>query len=133
MFTFKKAFSSCSVNDLPKARIFYSEVLGVPVKETPEGLSIQISPDYTIFLYPKPNHSPASYTMLNFQVDSVEETVDRLTAAGVVFLQYEGELQTDKKGIFRNPNSPVIAWFTDPAGNILSVVEDRYADGRTAP
>lgn len=133
MFTFKKAFSSCSVNELAKARTFYSEILGLPVAETPEGLSIQVSPDYTLFLYPKPNHSPASYTMLNFQVDSVEETVDRLTAAGVVFLQYQGELQTDKKGIARNSGGPVIAWFTDPAGNILSVVEDRYPDGRTAP
>jgi catechol 2,3-dioxygenase-like lactoylglutathione lyase family enzyme len=133
MFNFKKAFSSSSVDDLAKARAFYAETLGLPVKETAEGLSIQVSSDYTVFLYPKPTHSPASYTILNFQVDNVETAVDQLTAAGVVFLHYQGELQTDKKGISRQPNAPVIAWFTDPAGNILSVVEDRYSDGRTAP
>jgi catechol 2,3-dioxygenase-like lactoylglutathione lyase family enzyme len=133
MFSFKKAFSSYSVDDLVKARAFYAEVLGVSVTEKTEGLSIQVSSDYTLFLYPKPDHTPASFTVLNFQVDSVEEAVDRLTAAGVVFLQYEGELKTDEKGIVRHPGAPVIAWFTDPAGNIISVVEDRYPDGRTAP
>lgn len=133
MFTFKKAFSSCSVNELAKARTFYSEILGLPVRETPEGLSIQVSPDYTLFLYPKPNHTPATFTVLNFQVDNLETAVDNLTAAGVAFLQYEGEIKTDKKGIARGTTGPLIAWFADPAGNILSVVEDRYPDGRTAP
>ena len=133
MFTFKKSFSSCSVSDLAKAKDFYSKILGLPVKETPEGLSIQVSPDYAVFLYPKPNHTPASFTVLNFQVDNVETAVDSLTAAGITFLQYQGQLQTDKKGIARNSGGPLIAWFTDPAGNILSVVENRYPDGRTAP
>ena len=133
MFTFKKAFSSCSVNDLAKAKGFYSGTLGLPVKETPEGLSIQISSDYTVFLYPKPNHTPASFTVLNFQVDNVETAVDSLAAAGVTFLQYEGEIKTDKKGIARGTTGPLIAWFADPAGNILSIVQDRYPDGRTAP
>lgn len=133
MFTFNKAFSSCSVNDLVEARVFYADTLGLPVTEKAEGLSIQVSSDYALFLYPKPDHTPATFTVLNFQVDNVEEAVGHLTAAGVVFLQYGGELKTDKKGIFRHPNSPVIAWFTDPAGNILSVVEGRYPDGRTAP
>jgi len=133
MFTFKKAFSSCSVDDLAKARAFYSGTLGLPVKESMEGLSIQVSPNYALFLYPKPNHSPASFTILNFQVDNVETAVDSLTAAGITFQQYEGEIKTDKKGIARGTTGPLIAWFTDPAGNIISVVEDRYPDGRTAP
>jgi len=133
MFTFKKAFSSCSVNDLAKARKFYAETLGLPVRETPEGLSIQVDPEYSVFLYPKPNHTPASFTVLNFQVDDIEKAVDDLTAAGVTFLQYEGDIKTDKKGIARGTSGPLIAWFADPAGNIISVVERRYPDGRTAP
>ena len=133
MFTFQKAFSSCSVNDLAKARTFYADTLGLPVKETPEGLSIQVDATYTLFLYPKPNHTPASFTVLNFQVANVETAVDNLTAAGVKFLQYEGDIQTDKKGIARGTTGPLIAWFADPAGNIISVVQNRYPDGRTAP
>lgn len=133
MFTFKKAFSSCSVNDLAKARKFYAETLGLPVRETPEGLSVDVDPDYSVFLYPKPNHTPATFTVLNFQVDNVEKAVDGLTTAGVTFLQYEGEIKTDKKGIARGTSGPLIAWFADPAGNIISVVENRYPDGRTAP
>jgi catechol 2,3-dioxygenase-like lactoylglutathione lyase family enzyme len=133
MLTFKKAFSSCSVNDLAKARVFYAETLGLAVKETPEGLSIQVAPDYSLFLYPKPNHTPAAFTVLNFQVDNVEKAVDNLTAAGVTFLQYEGDIKTDKKGIARGTTGPLIAWFADPAGNIISVVENRYPNGRTAP
>lgn len=133
MFNFKKAFSSYSINDLAKARKFYAETLGLPVRETPEGLSVDVDPDYSVFLYPKPNHTPATFTVLNFQVDNVEKTVDGLTAAGVTFLQYEGEIKTDKKGIARGTSGPLIAWFADPAGNIISVVENHYPDGRTAP
>jgi predicted enzyme related to lactoylglutathione lyase len=133
MFTFSKVFSSFSVNDLDKARSFYATTLGLPVKQTPEGLSIQVAPDYAVFLYPKPNHEPATFTVLNFQVQKIEETVDRLTQAGVSFLHYEGQIATDKKGIARNAGGPLIAWFADPAGNILSVVENHYPDGRTAP
>ncbi|HEV2479748.1 MAG TPA: VOC family protein, partial [Puia sp.] len=121
------------VNDLAKARKFYAETLGLPVKETPEGLSVEVDPEYSVFLYPKPNHTPATFTVLNFQVDNVEKAVDGLTAAGVTFLQYEGEIKTDKKGIARGTSGPVIAWFADPAGNIISVVENRYPDGRMAP
>ena len=133
MFTFQKAFSSCSVNDLAKARAFYAETLGLPVKETPEGLSIQVDATYTLFLYPKPNHTPATFTVLNFQVANVEAAVDGLTAAGVKFLQYEGDIKTDQKGIARPASGPIIAWFADPAGNIISVAQNRYSDGRTAP
>jgi predicted enzyme related to lactoylglutathione lyase len=133
MLTYSKAFSSFSVNDLAKAKSFYANTLGLPVTQTPEGLSIQVAPDYAVFLYPKPNHEPATFTVLNFQVQKIEETVDRLTQAGVSFLHYEGEIATDKKGIARNTTGPVIAWFADPSGNILSLVENRYPDGRTAP
>lgn len=125
MFTFQKAFSSCSVNDLAKAKTFYAETLGLPVKETPEGLGVQVDPAYSLFLYPKPNHTPATFTVLNFQVDNIEAVVDSLTAAGVKFLQYEGDIKTDAKGIARPATGPVIAWFADPAGNIISVVQSR--------
>ena len=133
MLTFNKAFSSFSVNDLDKAAKFYSSTLGLPVTQTKEGLSIKVSADYTVFLYPKPNHEPATFTVLNFQVPNIEEAVDQLNKAGIQFLQYEGEIRTDKKGIARGTSGPLIAWFADPAGNIISVVEDRNPDGRTAP
>lgn len=133
MFAYKKIFSSCSVDDLAKARAFYSNTLGLHVTQTPEGLSVEVAPDYTVFFYPKPNHQPATFTVLNFQVEKIEAAVDSLTASGVKFLQYEGEIKTDKKGIARPASGPQIAWFADPAGNIISVVENRYPDGRKAP
>jgi len=123
MFNYNKSFSSFSVNDLKKAKDFYHQKLGLETNETPEGLSIRIGSEANIFLYPKEDHKPATFTVLNFQVGNIEETVDKLTASGISFLQYEGDLKTDKKGIFRGPVGPKIAWFTDPAGNILSVVE----------
>ena len=123
MFNYTRSFASFSVNDLKKAKNFYQQTLGLETKETPEGLDIRTSDDMAIFLYPKENHEPATYTVFNFKVSNIEETVDKLTAAGVSFLHYEGELQTDKKGIFRG-QGPTIAWFTDPAGNILSVIND---------
>ena len=124
MFNYSRSFSSYSVNDLKKAKDFYQQKLGLETTETPEGLSIRIGNDANVFLYPKEEHKPATFTVLNFQVSNIEEAVDRLTANGITFLQYEGDLQTDKKGIFRGPVGPKIAWFTDPAGNILSVLED---------
>jgi predicted enzyme related to lactoylglutathione lyase len=123
MFNYNKSFSSFSVNDLKKAKDFYHQKLGLETNETPEGLSIRIGSEANIFLYPKEDHKPATFTVLNFQVGNIEETVDKLTASGISFLHYEGDLKTDKKGIFRGPVGPKIAWFTDPAGNILSVVE----------
>jgi len=123
MFTYKRSFSSYSVNDIQKAKAFYQQTLGLDTTETPEGLSINTD-GATLFLYPKGDqHEPATFTVLNFKVGNIEDTVDKLTASGVSFLQYEGELQTDKKGIFRG-DGPTIAWFTDPAGNILSVVQE---------
>ena len=126
MFNYIRSFTSLSVNDLKKAKTFYQQTLGLKTTETPEGLDIKTSDDMAIFLYPKEKHEPATYTVLNFKVSNIEEAVDKLTADGVSFLHYEGELQTDKKGIFRG-NGPTIAWFTDPAGNILSVIEDARA------
>jgi catechol 2,3-dioxygenase-like lactoylglutathione lyase family enzyme len=118
-----KPFSSFSVNDLQKAKEFYGETLGVEVKTDAEGLELHF-PGNTIFIYPKQNHVPATFTVLNFPVKNIEEVVDDLTRRGVRFEKYtEGELKTDEKGIFRG-DGPTIAWFKDPAGNFLSVIEE---------
>ena len=122
--TFKDAatFSSFSVNDLKKAKGFYGGTLGLEVTETPEGLELHL-PGNTVFLYPKPNHTPASFTVLNFSVDNIEEAVAEIEALGLRLEHYDlPDLKTDKRGIFRGPG-PKIAWFKDPAGNILSVLE----------
>jgi predicted enzyme related to lactoylglutathione lyase len=123
MLVFKNTFTSFSVNDLDHANDFYAKVLGLPVTRTKEGLSVK-APNNSIFIYPKPNHQPATYTVLNFQVPDIDVAVDSLTKQGVQFLQYEGYIKTDARGISRD-NGPTIAWFTDPAGNILSVVENK--------
>ncbi len=122
MLNYKSSFCSYSVNDVKKAADFYRQTLGLETTETPEGLSVKTKDNLAIFLYPKENHEPATFTVMNFNVGNVETAVDELSASGVSFMHYDGELQTDKKGIFRG-GGPVIAWFTDPAGNILSVVE----------
>ncbi len=123
MFKNTKAFSSFSVNDLQKAKEFYGKMLGVEVKDNPMGLiELHISGSNNILVYPKPNHEPATFTVLNFPVDDIDKAVDELTAKGIVFEQYS-ELKTDEKGISRDPNGPKIAWFKDPAGNILSVLQ----------
>ena len=121
MLETNKAFSSFSVNDLEKAKQFYGQTLGLKVKESPEGLELNAG-QQSIFVYPKPNHEPATFTVLNFQVNNIDAVVDDLKQKGVNFEHYEGEIKTDAKGIHRD-NGPTIAWFKDPAGNILSVVE----------
>ena len=124
MLTHSKAFSSFSVNDLQKAKKFYSETLGVTVKDNPMGLiELHFENGANVLVYPKPDHEAATYTVLNFPVDDIEKTVDGLSNKGVTFEQYK-ELQTDAKGISHNPQGPKIAWFKDPAGNILSVIEN---------
>ena len=124
MFKTAKSFSSFSVNDLQKAKQFYGETLGLDVNETPEGLELHTGKN-TVFLYPKPNHTPASFTVFNFLVDDIEEAVDELAALGVTLEHYNlPDLKTDNRGIFRGPG-PQIAWFKDPAGNILSVLEEQ--------
>ncbi|MEI3801337.1 MULTISPECIES: VOC family protein [unclassified Chitinophaga] len=124
MFGKTKAFSSFSVNDLQQAKNFYQQTLGIEVEsgEKEPVITLKIAGMPSVLIYEKPNHMPATFTVLNFPVSNVEEAVDQLTAKGIKFQQYEGELKTDKKGIFRG-GGPVIAWFTDPAGNILSVME----------
>jgi len=124
MFEIKKAFSSFSVNDLKRAKEFYGGTLGLVVKEGPEGLELHLPGANMIFIYPKENHVPATFTVLNFPVSNVNEAVDELSKRGARFEIYkEGELRTDEKGIFRG-EGPTIAWFKDPAGNFLSVIEE---------
>ncbi len=122
MFTDTRAFSSFSVDDVARAREFYAGTLGLHVTDEGMGtIALHLSGGGDVFLYPKDDHVPATFTVLNFRVDDVDAAVDRLSAAGVRFERYEGDLQTDDKGISRGPG-PTIAWFRDPAGNILSVV-----------
>src|SRR6201989_1183977 len=111
MFKNTKAFSGFSVNDIQKAKEFYSKTLGVDVKDNPMGLiELHIAGSNPIIVYPKPNHEPATFTILNFPVDDIDKAVDDLIAKGIVFEQYGGEIKTDEKGISRNPNGPKIAW-----------------------
>lgn len=128
MFKNTKAFSGFSVDDLTKAKKFYGQTLGLEVSETKEGLGLRIAGSGEVFIYPKPNHTPATFTILNFPVDDIDQAVDQLTKLGVRFESYEGELKTDEKGIFRGATKgegPDVAWFKDPAGNILSVLEEK--------
>jgi predicted enzyme related to lactoylglutathione lyase len=127
MFQSTKAFSGFSVDDLGKAKQFYGETLGIEVtEEPPHGLlTLRIAGDRPILIYPKDDHQPASYTILNFPVDDIEAAVDELSGRGVSFEHYEGTgMDTDEKGNFRQ-GGPLIAWFKDPAGNVLSVIEQR--------
>ena len=119
-----KAFSSFSVKDIAKAREFYGKTLGLEVANGPEGtLVVPLSGGTKALMYPKSNHEPASFTVLNFPVESVEKTVEELGRRGVRFEIYnEPDLKTDERGIMRG-NGPTIAWFKDPSGNILSVLE----------
>jgi predicted enzyme related to lactoylglutathione lyase len=119
-----KAFSGIAVKDLDDARRFYGEVLGVAVEEGDMGmLVLRLGGNRPVLVYPKADHEPATYTVLNFPVDDVEGVVDALTGRGVVFERYEGTpTETDAKGVFRG-GGPLIAWFTDPSGNVLSVIE----------
>ena len=125
LFKEAKSFCSFSVNDLQKAKQFYGETLGLEISETPEGLELHTG-ENTIFLYPKPNHTPASFTVLNFAVDDIEAAVADLNALGINLEHYNlPDIKTDERGIARGPHGPTIAWFKDPAGNILSVLEPR--------
>lgn len=124
MFKHKKTFSSFSVDDIQQSKKFYQDVLGLKLTEQAEGLELNPDGDTRIFVYAKPDHQPATFTILNFAVENIDTAVDELVKKGVQFLQYEGELKTDKKGIHRSDDGgPVIAWFKDPAGNFLSVLE----------
>jgi catechol 2,3-dioxygenase-like lactoylglutathione lyase family enzyme len=124
MFKSSKAFSSFSVDDIPKAKEFYTDKLGLKVSESAEGLELYPAGDAGVFIYPKPDHQPATFTVLNFLVDDIDAAVDELKKTGVSFEKYEGEIKTDEKGIHRDGVGPTIAWFKDPAGNILSVLQN---------
>ena len=118
-----KAFSGFSANDIPKAKEFYGRTLGLEVSESNGLLTLHLAGGNNVLIYPKPNHTPAAFTVLNFPVANVDQTVDELTKRGVRFEIYDlPNIKTDKKGIMRG-NGPTIAWFKDPAGNILSVIE----------
>lgn len=126
MLNSSKAFSSFSTSDIQKAKFFYSEILGLNVFENDMGiLELRIENMNPIIIYPKPNHVPATFTVLNFPVDDIEKAVDQLTNKDVVFDIYGGDIETDKKGICRSTEGPNIAWFRDPSGNILSVLETK--------
>lgn len=128
MFKDTKAFSSFSVNNLEQAKEFYGTILGLEIDQTPQGLNLHIAGSSPVFVYPKDNHIPATFTVLNFLVNSVDEVVEGLTAKGIHFERYdEGYLKTDEKGIARGDggSNPSIAWFKDPAGNFLSVLEEK--------
>jgi len=117
-----KAFSSFAVDDLTAAKTFYSHRLGLRMSEEHGPLWLQIDGARDILVYPKPDHTPASFTILNFRVDDIEQAVDELAARGVRIQRYEG-FETDDKGIYRGQGHS-IAWFTDPAGNGLCVVQE---------
>ena len=124
MFKEAESFSSFSVNDLQKAKDFYGQTLGLDVTEREEGLELHTA-NNTVFLYPKPNHTPASFTVLNFAVDDIEAAVEELKGLGINLEHYNlPDIKTDEKGIHRGDSGPTVAWFKDPAGNILSVLEE---------
>ena len=122
-----KAFSGFSANDIAKEKEFYAGTLGLDVSEAHGILTLRLAGGHNVIIYPKPNHVPATFTVLNFPVDNVDLAVDELKKRGVRFEQYNlPDLKTDEKGIMRG-NGPTIAWFKDPAGNILSVLEESEA------
>lgn len=128
MFKDSKAFSSFSVNDSEKAKEFYGKTLGLEVTGVPEMeglLNVNISGSNSLMVYPKPNHEPATFTVLNFPVKNVEKAVDELTKKGVKFEKYDDpQIKTNEKGIAGGEDRPKIAWFKDPSGNILALIEE---------
>jgi catechol 2,3-dioxygenase-like lactoylglutathione lyase family enzyme len=122
MFTAAKAFGSFAVDDLAAARKFYGQTLGLRVSEEDGPLMLHLAGDQRVLVYPKADHTPASFTILNFPVDDIDQAVDELAVRGVPIQRYE-DFQTDDKGIYRGQGHS-IAWFTDPAGNVLSVIQE---------
>jgi catechol 2,3-dioxygenase-like lactoylglutathione lyase family enzyme len=126
MFKANSAFSGFSVNDLAKAKDFYTKTLGLEVENDGVGVRLHLPGGGTVFAYPKGDHQPATFTILNFAVDDIDAAVDDLTSRGVQFEHYDNVAKTDEKGILRGRaanRGPDIAWFKDPAGNFLSVIE----------
>jgi catechol 2,3-dioxygenase-like lactoylglutathione lyase family enzyme len=122
MLRHNRAFSGFSSNDIAAARHFYGEILGVDVEEANGMLTLKLGGGQTVLIYPKPDHAPATYTALNFEVGDIEASVDDLLASGISFERYGAESGQDERGIVRGWGPP-IAWFKDPAGNILSVIQ----------
>jgi catechol 2,3-dioxygenase-like lactoylglutathione lyase family enzyme len=128
MFKDTPAFSGFSVNDLAAAKEFYGNVLGLNIEEQPAPMdmfTLHLATGGEVLVYPKDDHTPATYTILNFPVEDIDEAVDDLVAKGVTFEKYDG--MTDEKGVARGISQnmgPDIAWFKDPAGNVLSVLND---------
>lgn len=119
-----KAFPGFSVNDIKKAKEFYGQTLGLEVSDAMMGLlELHLKGDNKVLIYPKPNHTPAGFTILNFPVENIEETVKWMKEKGVAFESYDKPMKTDEDNIFRG-GGPVIAWFKDPAGNLLSLIEE---------
>ncbi|MFD0356478.1 VOC family protein [Streptomyces sp. NPDC127110] len=123
MFTNTKAFSGFAVDDLQRAREFYGETLGLRVTEQNGMLTLHLAGGAEILVYPKADHTPAGFTVLNFPVDDIDAAVEELTNRGVRFERYPG-FTHDEKGIVRESGGPQIAWFTDPAGNVFSVLQE---------
>jgi predicted enzyme related to lactoylglutathione lyase len=122
MFNPARAFGGFSVDDITRAKEFYGTVLDLPVAEEGGLLTLLLGGDHQFLIYPKPDHTPASFTVLNLPVDDIDAAVAELSRRGVRFEHYSG-LSQDEKGISRDPRGPLIAWFTDPAGNILAVLQ----------
>jgi catechol 2,3-dioxygenase-like lactoylglutathione lyase family enzyme len=123
-----KAFSGFSANDIAKEKEFYAGILGLDVSESDGILTLRLAGGNNVIIYPKPNHVPAAFTVLNFPVDDVDLAVDELKKRGVRFESYDlPDIKTDEKGIRRGGNGPTVAWFKDPAGNILSVFKETEA------
>jgi len=122
-----KAFSGFAVGDIQKAKEFYGRTLGLKVSESNGLLTLHVAGGNNVLIYPKPNHTPAGFTVLNFPVNDFDQAVDELTRRGVRFEIYDlPDIKTDKNGVMRG-NGPTIAWFKDPAGNILSVLEQEIS------
>jgi catechol 2,3-dioxygenase-like lactoylglutathione lyase family enzyme len=127
MLANSRAFSGFAVDDLDAARRFYGDTLGLELSDVAAAsglLTLHLPVDRDTLVYAKPDHVPANYTILNFRVDDIDAVVDGLAARGVRFERYDGFSQ-DEKGVARDPRGPFIAWFKDPAGNVLSVIQDR--------
>jgi catechol 2,3-dioxygenase-like lactoylglutathione lyase family enzyme len=125
MFRPKQAFSGFSVDDLAKAKEFYSVTLGLTVEHDGVGARLHLPGGGSVFFYPKPDHQPATFTVLNFEVDDIDAAVDDLATRGVQLERYDGVPGVDEKGILRGRalnRGPDVAWFTDPARNVLSVL-----------
>jgi catechol 2,3-dioxygenase-like lactoylglutathione lyase family enzyme len=123
MFANTKAYSGIAVNDMQKARAFYGETLGLRTSKEYGLLWLHLAGDRDTLVYEQPDATPASYTILNFEVDDIDTAVDQLTARGVRFERYD-DMNQDSKGVFRE-EGPYIAWFKDPSGNVLSVLQEK--------